>query len=981
MMIKRTLDSLLIAANYVVISSIYLILLSVSYTHSSAQVMPVKAQALIDRSLTTLDMSRRDMAMRHDAVEVDPFRLQVVKDAFDNPLSSLDALYTYTPALSAFGKEQVTWIFKQAFDDLDIGQYEENPLTLTSPFKSYVVSVKNISGDTLPTKILDSPLYTSLVARFIEPLMKSVEQLNIERANLLSDKLLKEQCDSLLMMSSDDENSDVYQLKANELKSDSILRQYFKRSARYDIRPIMNISASLYSKLAFELLTVIKTKKEYSDLAETIIIETKLGKIAIGGIGADTYTSDYLMIIDVGGNDRYFSTQSKDKSLNLSAHVIIDLDGSDLYSHGDYSLAHGFFGCSYLIDCSGNDVYNAGSFSLGSGLYGIGILHDMSGTDSYKGGVFSQGAGSFGIGMLIDDSGNDSYNVQANGQAFAGTKGLGILCDKSGNDVFATVSPFVDVLRYDAHYVTFTQGATIGSRPIASAGIALLYDKSGNDTYLSDIYGQGTAYWFGIAGLIDEAGEDKYLSYQYAQGAGIHFAHAFLWDTKGDDVYVSHGVSQGCGHDVGFGLLLDETGNDNYTVESLSLGGGNANSVSIFCDVEGDDAYIARNTSNTMGFSDFRRSYGMIGIFADGNGKDTYNESSKNNRTATKSTFGVFLDISPQSESADNTVAEQTESKPELVLGSTLQQMFVQASTAPQKYQYMVKPARDEIVRRNKESLEYLKQFLGTEYPRERLAMEDIMPRLYKFDSVAVSQLVVDSLSSKKTSTILFSLWLAGKCSVTVAEPKLELLLKHEDWRIRAATAQQIGEGNFVKLAPVCARLLSDDIPNVRARAAYTVASLLPIESVSLCRNSMKDLSQLVRNSIAMGLKKSNAITPELMTNYIKTYKTTRGLKSIMRVVTSMDSTKDISGVMQMISECKTDVREMAYRAMLENSTPFWINQFKLLADQDREIDVLMLRRSYSTVNDTAHSYQPKQQPASEQQLQQPVSTPKSKKQ
>lgn len=979
MMITRPFDSLLLAANYIVTSSIYLILLSIFCSHSEAQIMPTKAQALIDRSLTTLDMSKRDMAMRHDAVDVDPFRLQIVKDAFENPLSTLDALYAYTPALTAFGKEQVTWIFKQAFDDLDIGQYEENPLTLNAPFKSYVVSVKSSSGDSLPIKILDTPLYTSLIARFIEPLIKSVDLLNIERANLLSDKMLKEQCDSLLMMSSDDEISNVYQLKANELRSDSILRQYFKRTSRYDIRPILNISASLYSKVAFELLTVIKTKKEYADLAETIIIETKLGKVAIGGIGADSYTSDYLMIIDVGGNDRYFSTQTKEKSLNLPAHVIIDLDGNDVYAHGDYSLAHGFFGCSYLIDCSGNDIYNAGSFSLGSGLYGIGILHDMSGTDSYKGGVFSQGAGSFGIGLLIDDSGNDSYNVQANGQAFAGTKGLGILCDKSGNDVFATVSPFVDVLRYDAHYVTFTQGATIGSRPIASAGIALLYDKSGNDTYLSDIYGQGTAYWFGIAGLIDEAGEDKYLSYQYAQGAGIHFAHAFLWDAKGDDVYVSHGVSQGCGHDVGFGLLLDETGNDNYTVESLSLGGGNANAVSIFCDVEGDDAYIARNTSNTMGFSDFRRSYGMIGIFADGNGKDTYNELSKNNRSSTKSTFGVFLDTTPQNESGLSASNEQTESKPELVLGSTLQQMFVQASTAPQKYQYMVKPARDEIVRRNKESIEFLKQYLGTEYPRERLAMEDMMPRLYKQDSVAVAQLIVDSLGSKKTTTILFSLWLAGKCSVTVSESKVEQLLKHEDWRIRASAAQQIGEGNFVKLAPVCARLLSDDVPNVRARAAYTVASLLPIESVSLCRNAMKDLSQLVRNGIAMGLKKSNAITPELMTNYIKAFKSARGLKSIMRVITSMDSTKDISGVMQMISECKSDIREMAYRAMLENSTPFWINQFKLLADQDREIDTQAIKRSYSTVNDTAQLYQPKQQSSTEPKTQQSA-TPKSKK-
>jgi hypothetical protein len=87
----------------------------------------------------------------------------------------------------------------------------------------------------------------------------------------------------------------------------------------------------------------------------------------------------------------------------------------------------------------------------------------------------------------------------------------------------------------------------------------------------------------------------------------------------------------GAGHDFSLGYLNDRGGNDTYNAPNLSLGGGNANGMGIFCDHSGNDTY---NTSGgvTLGqvnVSDRgrRRLLKVFGLFADGGGVDTYQES------------------------------------------------------------------------------------------------------------------------------------------------------------------------------------------------------------------------------------------------------------------------------------------------------------------------------------------------------------------
>lgn len=413
-----------------------------------------------------------------------------------------------------------------------------------------------------------SLVYQSIVQQYLAPIAAYRTATQQLRRFLRSSQLLFAKSDSLWLLSAEDEKADPYQLKEAELRGDSIAREYFDAALTPDLSSTIIGGLQLYTYLVELLQRTRSAQQLLRDSIRTIVWDTPIGRCAIGGPGDDVYRGDYAFIFDVGGNDAYFLESTKERAFERGAQVIIDLGGNDVYVGGDYTLGAGVAGCGILLDVDGDDSYRAGNITLGSGLWGVGILHDMAGSDSYVGGVFSQAAAAFGVGILFDDGGNDHYAVAAHGQAFAGTRGVAILVDARGNDHYTTASPFLDVLRYESHYLTFTQGAALGYRPLASGGIALLSDREGNDIYTTDIYGQGTAYWFGLGMLDDRKGEDRYVAYQYAQGAGIHFAHGLLWDREGNDVYLARGVSQGCGHDVGVGMLYDEAGDDAYVAES-----------------------------------------------------------------------------------------------------------------------------------------------------------------------------------------------------------------------------------------------------------------------------------------------------------------------------------------------------------------------------------------------------------------------------
>lgn len=400
-------------------------------------------------------------------------------------------------------------------------------------------------------------------------------------------------------------------------------RREYKKTDKFYKEDLSNFKPAYFikagSRLYYSYLTLIHQIKSGTIKLETADYMTELGRIRIGSDDNDEYEGEYFLIIDPGGDDLYSLNNSEQRF-----SFLIDFRGDDLYlTPQNFGPAAAFNGISFHYDERGNDTYKCSRFSLGSSLLGFTALLDLSGNDNYISSEFSQASAIFGFAALWDKNGLDNYSSGMKSQGYSETAAIAVLADDQGNDIYTLVSKEVDLLRYGDHYNSMGQGFSIGERDHAGGGISLLLDKEGNDLYLSDIFGQGAAYWLASGTIIDKKGNDTYSSYQYSIGSGVHLAFGTVLDYQGDDSYKAKGVSLGCGHDYASGILLDGEGDDSYLAESLSIGSGNANAFSLFIDFKGDDIYGTRQKS-TLGFSDWRRDTGYIGIFIDGEGDDRY---------------------------------------------------------------------------------------------------------------------------------------------------------------------------------------------------------------------------------------------------------------------------------------------------------------------------------------------------------------------
>ncbi len=824
---------------------------------------------LMDSALVEMNMSRGDVWLPWDVVPDDPQRLSIVKDTFDNPagLAPLteqfaDSLYAHPAAFLDYMRETITdtIISRQALMKILSRSIPTTEKPALPFWKAVPVGVWNKLSQALAAKSLRPSETTQSVLKIISSSMTTSARLSQYLASVDSTLLhrITTQADSMLLMSEESQDMSIWDLKKSEMESEKTAADFFSAAEKFDLNEILIPTLDLFS-LIYSTLDSIRLKQEI----KTRTVHTDYGDIRFGGTGNDVHSGDFLLIIDFGGDDTYLlPDMDKSAMLKQPVRVIIDTAGDDRYLGGDFAFGSGFFGASLLFDLNGDDYYAAGNFALGSGLFGAGILVDSAGNDLYSGKTCVEGSGAFGLGLLLDKSGSDLYRSYAQAQGFGFTRGFGAVADYSGNDVYATTSPFQDFLRYDTHFVAFTQGAGLGYRPLASGGIGMLFDYAGNDTYQTDIFGQGTAYWYSLGSLYDREGDDRYLAYQYAQGAGIHLAHAVLLDLKGNDHYYSHGVSQGCGHDIAFGGLFDLAGDDDYTAESLSMGGGNANAISVLIDEKGDDSYIARNLKNMLGYSDFRRNYGMIGIFADGAGIDLYGSKEGNNTVSRKSTFGIFADydLFPDllPERTDPLLTPPDELK--IPLASTVDSLFIQASAAPQKFQYNVQPARDAIIARGAQALPFLKTRLNTSSARERHALEALLNKMLEGpDSTAYKTLLTDSLASARRAVVSMCARVAGNKKVREALPALTHLTNSPHWQTRALAALQLGRIGDQDATPALSPLLQDEHVHVRMRTAYAIGTLNPAHVEFYLPIIFADSSQLVRNSFIQGLKRTKA--------------------------------------------------------------------------------------------------------------------------
>ncbi|HWG91523.1 MAG TPA: hypothetical protein VNZ52_11810, partial [Candidatus Thermoplasmatota archaeon] len=167
--------------------------------------------------------------------------------------------------------------------------------------------------------------------------------------------------------------------------------------------------------------------------------------VGIGGVlaldlsgEATTYTRDYILAVDLGGDDRYVNNAGGSSWNTLSdrpcrhweevtwrASALVDLRGNDTYGDPKHPRLCGVNGgaakgTGILIDLAGNDLYHGSIMGVNGGAWvGMGFLYDAAGNDLYSAGSNGVNGGAdgnlagvylgFARGELLDLSGNDTY--------------------------------------------------------------------------------------------------------------------------------------------------------------------------------------------------------------------------------------------------------------------------------------------------------------------------------------------------------------------------------------------------------------------------------------------------------------------------------------------------------------------------------------------------------------------------------------------
>jgi hypothetical protein len=491
----------------------------------------------LDEVLRCIKMTQRDLTLRKDYVDIDSFRLEIINQLMIDPMQSLNYSRTISSQLLSSSPSLENLIYTSAFEmgypiEKEKSKIKRENINLKDALLLFLDKEekklnKSEKKSLSQAKVLPKELRESL-AILLKGMAESRDKMSQAIESLTENELdsLKNYMPVMLEEDVEDESKSAEELDKEQKYEEELLKEMtpilekIKRDEIFQAGMDMARSLDQAKETLYNLIgeNQLSRNREFSRKDTLFYLSTDFGDLVIGGTRPNRYQGSPALVIDLGGDDEYYL--SYDKKNTIASTIIIDLDGDDLYRTEDrFVFASGFFGLSFLIDRQGEDLYMAQNFSLGSGFFGVGVLLDEEGNDKYFGDTFTQGAGSFGLGILSDLNGNDEYSASLLAQGFGYVAGFGALVDSSGNDSYFAGGKYKDILRYKDHYISLSQGFAFGSRPYLSGGIGLLCDGNGNDVYNSDIFGQGSSYWFGLGSLVDRAGNDKYISYHlYVQG-------------------------------------------------------------------------------------------------------------------------------------------------------------------------------------------------------------------------------------------------------------------------------------------------------------------------------------------------------------------------------------------------------------------------------------------------------------------------------
>lgn len=691
-----------------------------------------------------------------------------------------------------------------------------------------------------------------IIKQYLVPILKASSSIekDVLFTNQKEVKHLKKYADSLFF-SSNIPSDNPYNLKEYNTISKNNANDFFAYSTLSQQTNIINVGASLYLHfLGLNQLT-ISNIKELGAQVKSKTIETNLGRIAIGGIGNDSYSGNYFLIIDLGGNDAYnLSGFNKDLALLTPVNVIVDFSGNDYYSGGDFTLGSSYFGVNLLLDYSGDDRYEGKNNTLGSSYFGLGILHDFQGKDSYSSGNFSLGASLFGLGILIDNSGDDNYSSSSFSQGFAFSGGVGLLLDKKGNDKYTSNANYQSEYSSIKSKLSFSQGASLGYYPISAGGTGILMDIEGNDTYKADSFSQGAAYFYGYACLIDKSGNDKYVSTSYSQGFGLEYGFGLIIDYLGNDEYLAKSLSQAYGSDYGFGGLFDKSGDDKYSNMSINQNFTSGNSISYFEDIMGNNSYASSPKSPIQSSSN------PIEIFS--NHADIINVTDTTKVSVKDLSLIADMNYHDRAEFKlllpANISNKKSSDVASFVIPQSSDSLYVLASTNLSTYKNYAMSARDSLVNKGFDGLRVVLDNISTFELTEQRLNSYVLNKMLLDNIDGMKDLLLDSLNSKNFKNFKIFANLLIKHLPQESKPYLLLRLLDSDPLIRVSAIEALSKLNEKVVNDNFVEMLNDKNELVRSRAAYAIAQFKQQNYIKNLETCFIDSKSIVRHSAFRGI-------------------------------------------------------------------------------------------------------------------------------
>ncbi len=575
------------------------------------------------------------------------------------------------------------------------------------------------------------------------------------------------------------------------------------------------------------------------------------GRLIIGGMGSNRYTTDAALILDSGGDDIY-ENNAGGTGRNLVVAALVDLSGDDIYRSNEMGAqGFGFLGNGYLVDLAGNDSYFSGSFSQGGGLVGFGMLRDGAGADRYIGTRNVQGTAVFGAGVLMDESGEDDYRAVEMSQGFGSTLGMGVLYDRSGDDRYTAISEVYG----------FSQGSGCGCRSYPwlldfslYGGVGCLVDDSGHDSYRSGAFSQGASYFMSLGILVDRTGDDHYDGTGgYSHGAGVHLTSGLLLDYEGDDYYRGQWAGNAAGNDRSTGIFLDLAGTDRYSGPG-GAGQGYSHKphgISIFVDAGGDDVYRGKDMSQGYTLPPITPDNWCHVIFFDGGGVDSYSMAERgNNHTwhIQETVAGIDSELPGDAPVTVNTFFPVT-TPWTARLGTGDLDPFAGMKAVHQ---------------RSGESLNVLIRNLGTGTSVENRAVEEAITWEIlggETESDLLPALAV-GLNSEDPRTRAYTVMVLEIHEVNEAEPQILEAFRDSNPYVRKLAIRCAGSLKLSDAAPVLEKLIGyEPDPWCRGQAVRALGRIAEPSSEKILVNALNDSSEFVRMMAAYALSKYESDT------------------------------------------------------------------------------------------------------------------------